>query len=301
MKVILSRKGFDSATGGMPSPLLPDGTLLSLPIPARVGPHRFCDIRTPTGMSYARVLRELGWKRARFSLGRRANGDICHLDPDLRFATTGRAPGWRPAFGQVGVGQTQLQTPGPDRRGIAPGDLFLFFGWFRAAERLSGRLRFSPGTSAFHALFGWLRVGHIVTLNNAAQRGAALGDHPWLATHPHACDADYWAQRICRNGDNRIYLSANGAGAAGTFRFAPSVRLTADGMSASRWKLWPWLRKAGNARLSRCSDAARLDRAAGIFDTHAGRWQEMVVDVAQHPGVEAWATRLISDYGEAGQ
>lgn len=30
MKVILSRKGFDSGYGGFSSPVLPDGTLLSL-------------------------------------------------------------------------------------------------------------------------------------------------------------------------------------------------------------------------------------------------------------------------------
>ena len=35
MRVILSRKGFDSQYGGMPSPILPDGTLLSLPIPSK--------------------------------------------------------------------------------------------------------------------------------------------------------------------------------------------------------------------------------------------------------------------------
>jgi len=33
MKIILSRKGFDSSYGGYPSPILPDKTLLSLPIP----------------------------------------------------------------------------------------------------------------------------------------------------------------------------------------------------------------------------------------------------------------------------
>lgn len=33
MKVILSRKGFDSSAGCIASPILPDGTLLSLPIP----------------------------------------------------------------------------------------------------------------------------------------------------------------------------------------------------------------------------------------------------------------------------
>jgi hypothetical protein len=35
MKVILSRKGFDSGYGGIPSPVLPDGTMLSLPIPSK--------------------------------------------------------------------------------------------------------------------------------------------------------------------------------------------------------------------------------------------------------------------------
>lgn len=33
MKVILSRKGFDSTSGGLCNPILPDGTLLSMPIP----------------------------------------------------------------------------------------------------------------------------------------------------------------------------------------------------------------------------------------------------------------------------
>ncbi len=33
-KLILSRKGFDSASGGCPSPIFPDGTMFSLPIPS---------------------------------------------------------------------------------------------------------------------------------------------------------------------------------------------------------------------------------------------------------------------------
>jgi Nucleotide modification associated domain 3 len=38
MKLILSRKGFDSAYGGVPSPILPDGTLCPLPIPSNEAP-----------------------------------------------------------------------------------------------------------------------------------------------------------------------------------------------------------------------------------------------------------------------
>jgi len=44
MKVILSRKGMDSESGVMPSPILPDGTLLSLPIPDRKSNKRYEDL-----------------------------------------------------------------------------------------------------------------------------------------------------------------------------------------------------------------------------------------------------------------
>ena len=37
LKVILSRKGFDSSNGGCPSPIMPDNTLLSFPIPSDDG------------------------------------------------------------------------------------------------------------------------------------------------------------------------------------------------------------------------------------------------------------------------
>lgn len=35
MKVILNRKGFDSSNGGIVSPIMEDGTLLSFPIPSK--------------------------------------------------------------------------------------------------------------------------------------------------------------------------------------------------------------------------------------------------------------------------
>jgi len=38
MKIILSRKGFDSSSGGIASPIFQDGTFCSLPIPAEESP-----------------------------------------------------------------------------------------------------------------------------------------------------------------------------------------------------------------------------------------------------------------------
>jgi hypothetical protein len=44
MRIVLSRKGFDSGSGGCPSPIFPDGSMLALPIPDRRSTVRYCDI-----------------------------------------------------------------------------------------------------------------------------------------------------------------------------------------------------------------------------------------------------------------
>ena len=44
MKVIISRKGFDSSAGKMASPILPDGRVISLPIPTSHDKTTWADI-----------------------------------------------------------------------------------------------------------------------------------------------------------------------------------------------------------------------------------------------------------------
>jgi hypothetical protein len=44
MKLILSRKAFDSAAGGVASPILDDGAMIPLPIPDKKSPIRYRDI-----------------------------------------------------------------------------------------------------------------------------------------------------------------------------------------------------------------------------------------------------------------
>jgi len=58
MKVILSRKGFDSKNGGMPSPILPDGTLLSLPIPSPLDTEKFSRLKY-CEKTYLEIIKEL--------------------------------------------------------------------------------------------------------------------------------------------------------------------------------------------------------------------------------------------------
>jgi hypothetical protein len=272
----------------MPSPLLPDTTLLSLPIPADVGPHRYCELLTPNGHSYARLLRDLNWNAKKFKRGWRDNAAICHADPDLRRENRARAPGWRPTFGQIGVGQIQLSP-----FGIAPGDLFLFFGLFRESSWENGHLRFCPHTRPFHAIYGWLRVAEIMQANDATAAHNIIARHAWLADHPHLCDMDYWTKRVTRNGANTLYVAESGACGAGTFNYTPQMRLSSVQHSASRWNIFPWLAGHDNRHFSRCADAGRLNKDQGIFDTHAGRWQELVVPSSKYPELSAWAADLV--------
>ena len=71
MKVILSRKGFDSSNGGIVSPIFEDGTLVSFPIPTD-DKDRFSDLQY-AGIPYSRLLSDLNYK----------GGKHCHIDPDL--------------------------------------------------------------------------------------------------------------------------------------------------------------------------------------------------------------------------
>ena len=148
MRVIFSRKGFDSAAGGGASPIV-DGRPVSLPIPAG-GPSR---------TTYGAL--GLGEHVHRASRGRLGAGDRCHHDPMF-------LPGGTCLFGQCGAAQTHLAN-----RGVGPGDVFLFFGLFR-----------DEGTGEpHHRIFGYLAVEEVVALADCApERRDALLRHD----HPHA-------------------------------------------------------------------------------------------------------------------
>src|ERR1035438_9844994 len=93
MKLILSRKGFDSSAGKKPSPIFPDGTMVSLPIPDKSSTIAYSDIAGNALASVGELVHDL----ARVPQTHRA-----HLDPDLSAHSIPRAKGWRPLFGPAG-------------------------------------------------------------------------------------------------------------------------------------------------------------------------------------------------------
>ena len=171
-KLILSRKGFDTGSGGCPSPIFPDGTMFSLPIPSR-DKEAFDDLQhgdvdiasVVTGITNGRIRRR----------------DPVHLDPDLRFDAYRRRKDrpswqqWRGILGQAGIAQSHLA-----KQGVGSGDIFLFFGLYRQVEETTQGWRFVRGAPELHVLWGWLQV-------DLKHRVTDLGpnDLPWARHHPH--------------------------------------------------------------------------------------------------------------------
>ena len=149
MRIVFSRKGFDTSSGGGPSPIV-DGRPISLPIPAS----------TASQTTYADL--QLAEHAEKASRGKVTADDLCHHDP--MFRDNGEC-----IFGQHSAAQTHLE-----RQCVDVGDVFVFFGLF--AEEATGE--------AHHRIFGYLRVREKIHLDGGAPSDLVRLKHPHaLAMH----------------------------------------------------------------------------------------------------------------------
>lgn len=280
--MILSRKGFDSGYGGVPSPILPDGRMASLPIPSSKGlPARQC---RSGGIAMSDLLRDLS--------GGRIDGDtLLHLDPDLELDSTTRKPGWTPAFGQVGAAQSHLNN-----QNVGVGDIFLFFGWYRHVEFKNMRWQYVPGEKDFHSLFGWLQIGEVLAIDTL--KSHEIPD--WLSEHPHVAHKESFS-----NQRNTIYISASTLSVdnhtkkmpgAGMFRhWTPELKLTAPGQSRSVWNVPRWLEPSGiRPPLTYHGSPGRWHRTGdGLQLQSVAKGQEFIFDSTYYPESLEWVNKLI--------
>lgn len=275
MKIILSRKGFDSSAGGVASPITPSGQLVSLAIPDEQSAVRYRDLKgSRPSIAY--------WVES-LSRGKVRGCDGVHLDPDLDAKSLRRDDEWVAGFGQAGAALGHL-----DAQDVAVGDLFLFFGWFRQVEKTAKAWRYVPNAPDLHVLYGWLAVGEIWRQPEPVPRG--------IAAHIH-CQREF-------RGNNAVYMAARhysglskvllpGAGLCS--HIDPALVLS-DGERRSQWKLPAWFHPEGRqstlsyhqkmSRWSKHGEHCRLEAAA--------RGQEFVLDCDHYPEARAWAGDLIA-------
>ena len=286
MKLILSRKGFDSQSGGCPSPIFPDGTLYSLPIPGCYSKIKYRDIRHGD-TNIGKVVKDL--TRRRKPKNRIGSKSRAHLDPDINHVAYPRQEGWQPLFGQSGAAQGHL-----DNQGVQIGDLFLFFGLFQKIEKVSGRWHFVKDAPRQHILWGWLQIGEIHKVDNLAK-----DELPWTCYHPH--------RHLSRDKDptNTLYIASCGLhlgdgsiaqGAGCYLKFHERLVLTnPNGSGVTDWRLprcfYP---DNGNSPLTY---HPKLDRWRHddryTYLQSASRGQEFVLDLDQYPDVTDWLMESI--------
>lgn len=256
MKVILSRKGFDSKAGGIINPIMPDGTLLSLPIPSD-------DTETYQGLAYegieySKLLSDLGY----------SGNETCHLDPDIREGIR-KVPvdNWHPAFGQINAAQRYLENSE-----VEEGDIFLFFGRFRSIELNDGIYRYvKKNPQDFYVgypmqiIFGYLQIGGII------KNPSEIQQYSW---HPHAS-----GDRL-QNETNTLYIPTEQLSidtslpGSGVFNYSRKRILTKEGCTPAKWYQREFL-------MPDCIRGNRKNSGKNDELYYAGQWQELVINESE--------------------
>ncbi len=271
MRVIFSRKGFDSAAGGCPSPIV-NGEPLSLPIPTRM----------PTPIRFGNLNGHHEGLVADLTKGKWTAQNFCHLDPDINPATLPRMPGWRGALGQVSASQSHLAN-----QGVQKGDLFLFWGLFRPVVK-HDFWRFT--SKAEHRIWGWLQIGEIINLGPDGSH--VLHDKPWLKDHPH-CRAGWSARNVLYVATDRLAIASLPLSLPGYGVLKQGYRLTKDGATPSVWTVPDWLnpKKGGTGMtyhpLDRWSENGTLRSAA--------KGQEFVANIGTNEIARQWIGSLLHE------
>ena len=283
MKIVLSRKGFDSTKryGAKPSPIFNGTRLLSLPIPEdKKKTICYSDVQDPSAQ-----FQNLGVVGDQLTNGKIKGNCFAHLDPDLRANSLDvRLPGWQPIFGQVDQSQTHLSN-----QGVGNGDLFLFYGLYRDVRIRGTNIEYVPGKPRKHVIWGWMFIGDVQRVNSESC------DPKWARYHPHFSNK--------RSANNTVYIAAKEAfgirPGAGVFEeYQDELCLTdmkQEKVLPSLWRLPTWCKPQD-------------DRYPLTYHQKMNRWkvsddcvllqtkspgQEFVLNTEFYPKAEKWAESLI--------
>ena len=282
MKIIFSRKGFDSGSGGTPSPIFPNGHMVSLPIPDKQSLIRYEDIQREE-YSFGKIVSDL-------TDGRIPATHFAHLDPDINEGSLARQTGWKPLLGQTGSAQGHLRN-----NCVQAGDIFLFFGLFQEVTQSAGKLKWDACSPRRHVLWGWLQIETVLRID-----GCSPSEYEWARYHPHfhrspdKSNTLYIArEHLTLPEDLGIRLSGAGIFPSSSKRL---VLTAPNSATPSLWELPQWF----YPRDSRCpltyhSDLARWERTENSTRLNVvARGQEFILDTGEFPEAIAWMKTLLA-------
>ncbi len=267
VKVILSRKGFDSANGGILSPIMEDGTLISFPIPSN-DKDTYDDL-VYCGQSYSKILKDLKYK----------GNPNCHIDPDLSIDRRMHIiDNWCPVFGQINSSATYLMN----KVGVNVGDLFLFFGNFHKIRCVDGTYQYVKKTGDFYSdndlqiIWGYMQVGEIITDSEQQKK------YHW---HPHSIkDRTKEHSNVMFVASDKLSFNKNMPG-AGVLKYRENRVLTAPNCPKATWIKRP-IYDVDSIIGNRKNSSKIID---GLY--YAGIWQEL--GLCETLKCEEWAKTIV--------
>lgn len=275
-KIILSRKGFDSSYGGRPSPILPDGTMISFPIPA----EDYETVSAPYGelkcgnLTYIDLMKQLKVKKIEDSTK-------VHLDPDINYSVVERkSKDWKAILGQCKGSATHLAN-----QGVGKGDIFLFFGWFKKVILTEQGYKYDPADgNGRHVIWAYMEIDDVINIEEGAKYPEC-----YLA-HPHFQYRN-WKNNIAYVASEKLSFSPKMSG-AGVFKFDERLILSYDSERRSFWKLPKFFHPDNGVSITHNVNPEKWaikDDCCILKSADIG--QEFVI--SEHSDVENWAKGII--------
>jgi hypothetical protein len=233
MKVIFSRKGFDSRAGGFASPIFPDGTIFSVPIPAKNNNTSYSDLSFQyNGESISTILNQITKSKKGAGHSRifseemqycdyQDSNNKMHHDPMLFNEETLKGL----VFGQAGSAAGELIN-----QKVKEDDIFLFYGWFREVEKDGvGEWKYKQDSKDKQVIWSWLQVQNCVDLNNANDRDDIIKRYPFITKHPHFFDRYGIKNLLYIPTDHNLFISrGTGRASSGVFEKYDAKRCLTD-------------------------------------------------------------------------
>ncbi|MGK9453251.1 hypothetical protein ACSSZE_18665 [Acidithiobacillus caldus] len=277
----------------MPSPILPDGTMISFPILSKgPGSIQLAAAKLHRTYDHVRLAHEL-------SSGRISQTSPIHMDPDLNEHTFARMNGWRPAFGQVAAAQGHLRN-----QNVGVDDIFIFFGWFKQAHLCRGSWAYVPDAPDIHVIFGWLQIGSIIAAGDDPSKLIAQS-YPWLKNHPHA-QPGYGPTNTIYIADDKLKIpgcTTHLPGGGTIPSFTPRCQLTkssSPGLNVNRstWELPDFFCREGRINLSYHYDRQYERHSDHVTFQSASRGQEFVYTCNNEGDpIFEWVNSILSSAG----
>lgn len=269
MKIILSRKGFDSASGGCPSFIIGD-KLISLPIP---------DEHTNLGYNNVQICGyNLGKIFEKSKIKPKLNGTeimTCHLDPDIESGL----------FGQCSAAAQHLIN-----NNVKVGDLLLFFGWFREFDIKTHKFC-TQDKMGKHCIYAYFKIGRILDLNNSQDmEEEAL---QLTKTHPHIAykSTEYEKTNLLFVADTKLLEDSDIRG-CGRLKFSESTTLTKANENKSIWQLPECFM---NVNVTYHTNKKRWVELNEEFCQLKSVYRGQEFVISENKNVEQWAIELITN------